>query len=197
MRRFYMVPVEEGTVPNQFGPKYFRWRFDPDPPGIACRWNMMRYGAEFVALLLAHDIDQPDHDRLAASPDVYAFPENLDNPVDDQDVRQFLTRIKIPQGWLEFDVTWHDLIRQIAAIIQLNQRYRGVVAHHTGSPWSSMARADMRTAASAQGQAWLSEALTAFNVDVVRMASNDMPSLVRAAKEYWRDRPFLMGGVRF
>lgn len=195
MKRFYLLPVEEGSVANQFGPKYFDWRFDPDPPGLGCQWNMMRYGGELLALLLAQGITQEEHDALVLNSDVYAFPEDLDQPIDDPGLRQALAWFKIPIGWVDRDGTWHELLRQIASIIQLNQRYRGIYARATNSPWGSMAGNSMRSA-NVNHKVWLAESFRSFNVVNALAADADITPNVRAVRHYWR-KGFVMGGHRF
>ena len=55
--RFYILPIKR--VGTTRGPKYFSWRYDPDPPGITCPWSMKDYGA-IDECVIAADI-QPGH----------------------------------------------------------------------------------------------------------------------------------------
>jgi hypothetical protein len=54
-KRFYVLPIEQ--VGNRRGPKYLKWRYDPDPPGLDVIWNMMDYGLLPTALVV---VDAPD-----------------------------------------------------------------------------------------------------------------------------------------
>ena len=106
----YLVPVEvNGT--NR-GPKYFRWFHDPDPPALVdCAWSMMDYGFTNQALLIAKDIDLLEAAALEANADVFAFPDNLAGPVD-QDVQAYFETINLPTDWLTPATTWLELLRQ-------------------------------------------------------------------------------------
>jgi len=195
-----MVPVEEGTVANQFGPKYFRWRFDPDPPGIT-NWNMMRMGNLPHALLVAHDISQADHDALVLNADVYAFPENLDQPIADPTIDAFFEGLHLPTDWFTPSTTYRELLRSVAGMIQFNQRYKGIAAEATGELHSLFDNAGLDTRLremTAQQEEWFYRAVESFGFNRSIVNRNmQLRQLVRQGASYWDDRTFVMGGFEF
>src|SRR3990167_4693881 len=136
VNRFYLLPIENSLDGTGRGPKYFSWRMDPDPPGIAGSWGMMDYGFVPYALLVAKDISQANHDALILNSDVYAFPINLDTPVSDPIIDTFFENINLPTDWLTPATTYRELMRQTAGMFQFNQRYGGGAAGPTGGGYS-------------------------------------------------------------
>jgi hypothetical protein len=83
--RLYLVPVERvGSPPNYdaSGPKYFAWRYDPDPPGITVAGTLgyQFYGFHPWVLVVAGGISDVDHNFLSTQSDVYVYPEITPGP---------------------------------------------------------------------------------------------------------------------
>ena len=196
MQRFYLVPIEQ--IGNSRGPQYFRWRFNPS--GIDCRWAMMDYGFVPSGLVLALDITQTDHDALILNSDVFAFPESLAGPVD-QDVQTFFEGIHVPTDWLTPATTWIELMRQLAGMFQFNQRYGGIAAEATGELHSIFDSATLDTRLrqmTDDEQGWFLATVESFGFDPGLVSDNArLRQLVRMAGDYWEDQPFMMGGVEF
>ena len=99
MIRFYILPIEQVDLNGpKRGPKYFAWKFDPDPPGLAARWGLMDYGL-IDACLVAADVTQEEHDQLASEVDVAAAPLNLDQNISEiaiPQVQAVLEALRIP-----------------------------------------------------------------------------------------------------
>jgi len=205
MQKFYLLPIEvvsTGPESQARGPKYFgNWRYDPNPPGIICQWSMMDYGFVDSALLLAKDITQVDHDALILNADVYAFPDNLDTPVSDPNIDTFFEAIYLPTDWLTPSTTYRELLRQVAGMMQFNQRYAGIYAERYGGWHSIFDTTTLQTRLNqmtAQEQEVFLAAVVSFgyNPDLVPLNAR-LRQLIKSAGNYWVDQPFYIGGVEF
>jgi hypothetical protein len=126
MNRFYILPIE--TVGAHRGPKYFTWRYDPDPPGINCPWGLMDYGL-IDACLVAADISQEQHESLAANLDVAAPPQNIDQAISEiaiPQVKAVLEELRIPADWVDSTCTYRQVLRMIAGLFLFAQRHYGM-----------------------------------------------------------------------
>lgn len=205
MIKLYLLPIEEVPDPGSgkpiFGPKYFDWPFDPDPPGIDSRVALMDYGFMPYALVLAKNITQVDHDALILNADVFDFPDNLDGPVNDPDVDTFFEGINLPTDWLTPATSWRELLRQTAGMFQFNQRYGGIAAHETGELHSIFDNADLSTRLrqmTVQEQSWFLATVDSFGFDSSQINDNNrLRLLVKQAGSYWEGQPFRMGGFEF
>jgi hypothetical protein len=125
--RFYVLPVENGVQGTHgifSGPKYFTWRYDPDPPGIDCFWARKDYGAA-PACLLAADIAAQDHDTLSTLRDVYAFGLVLDQPLpaaERHKLVKVLARLRVPAYWVAEAATVRDAVRTLAAMFLYTEK---------------------------------------------------------------------------
>ena len=125
--RFYILPIE--VVENRRGPKYFKWRFDPDPPGIDCPWSMKDYGSIDQAVLVA-DIAAADHAALVLNADVMALPLNLDSNMNAGAVntaKTFLEAAGVPAGWVNAGVTYRSVLRTVTALFLFMQRVTAIL----------------------------------------------------------------------
>ena len=204
MQRFYLVPIEIvdwGDGSEARGPKYFAWRFDPDPPGIEGHISMMDYGFVPYALILAHEITQTDHDALILNSDVYSFPDDLDQPVTDPDIDTFFETINIPTDWLTPSTSYRELMRQTAGMFQFNQRYAGIYFERYGGRHSIFDTATLDTRLSQmtdQEQEIFLATAEAFGFDPGQINDNNqLRLLLRQAGDYWVGQTFVMGGVEF
>jgi hypothetical protein len=193
----YLVPilVLAGThrVPAYFHNKY-------DPSGIQCDWSMMDYGFTNFALLVAKDISQEDQDFLALQSDVFRFPAALTGPVD-QEVQPFFEAVHLPTDWMTPATTWIELLRQVAGMMQFNQRYGGIAARESGEIRSIFDTATLDTRLRQMGadeQAWFLEAVETYGYDSSQINDNNqLRLLVRQAGDFWAGRPFYLGGIEF
>ena len=205
MIKLYLLPIEEVPDPGSGklnrGPKYFRWDFDPDPPGIDSRYALMDYGFTPYALVLGKNITQVDHDVLILTADVFAFPDDLDGPVNDPGVDTFFEGINLPTDWLTPATSWRELLRQTAGMFQFNQRYGGIAAHETGELHSMFDNADLGTRLrqmTAQEQSWFMATVDSFGYDSSQINDNSqLRLLVKQAGSYWEGQSFKMGGFEF
>lgn len=79
--RLYLVPAEHSLSPDAYGPKYFSWQFDIDPPGIdAVKKQYQHYGFHPYVLVMAQGISDADHAFVSAQPDVYTYPDLTPGP---------------------------------------------------------------------------------------------------------------------
>ena len=194
--KFYLIPIESVTVgeTTMRGPKYFKW--GGNPAGITCRWSMMDYGFVPSALLLAHDISDIDHAALILNADVFAFPDNLDAPVVPNSVTTFFAAINLPTDWLVSSTTYRELLRQVAGMMQFNQRYGGISGGH--SIFENATLSTRLRQMTVQEQAWFLATVDSFGYDSSTISTNSQLSLlVKQAANYWSGQSFIMGGIVF
>ena len=203
MNRLYLIPIEsyinDGIILR--GPKYFSWRYDPDPPALVdCLHSMMDYGFTDFGLILAKDITQINHDALVLNADVFSFPENLDLQVS-QDIQPFFEAIHLPTDWVTPATTYLELLRQTAGMFQFNQRYGGIAANDTGEIHSIFDTAALETRLrkmTIQEQACFLATVDSFGYDSALVSTNaKLRLLVKQAGSYWDTRPFYLGGLKF
>lgn len=133
MIRFYLLPIERNATGNARGPKYFAWRLDPDPPGLASRWSMKDYGSIDMCTL-AVDITTTDHDALVLNADVYAFPENLDVTMtlaNRQALNTYLEAHGLPGDWLAAGVTFRGALKTVTGMMLYMQRVLAIIGYPT------------------------------------------------------------------
>ena len=204
MLKLYLVPIEivsTGANTEARGPKYLVWKYDPDPPGIACNFGMMMYGFTPYALVAALDITQIDHDALILHSDVFAFPDNLDASVSDPNIDTFFETIHVPTDWLTPSTSYRELLRQTAGMIQFNQRYGGIYGERYGG-WHSLfdtATLDTRLSqlATQEREIFLAT-VQSFGYDPSLIPTNArLRQLVKQAGSYWEGQPFYIGGYKF
>jgi hypothetical protein len=128
--RWYVFPVEEivqgGTTYR--GPKYLKWRMNPT--GIDARWSMVDYGLMPTALLVG-DVTAAQHTQAATQPDIVVIPENIDNAIGSialPIVVSELEALHIPANWVTTTHTYREVMRRMAHLFQLAQRYHGRTA---------------------------------------------------------------------
>lgn len=192
--RFYLVPIEEvsrgpGTAR---GPKYFAWRFDPDPPALVAgvQWAMRDYGLEPTALLAA-DVDAAQHTLLTSQADVTAVPANLDAQLGANlaTVQAALENLHIPGDVLTASNTYRQVLRGTMAIFSLAQRFNGklgnagrlfpagITLSTVYSDLSANVRQNLQDAASELGYDYSGITLASTVRDVLKkIASQQAPS---------------------
>jgi hypothetical protein len=157
---------------------------------------MMDYGFMPSALLLARDISEADHASLILNADVYAFPDNLDSPVSDARVSTFFEAIRLPTDWLTPSTTYRELLRQVAGMMQFNQRYGGISGGH--SIFENATLSTRLRQMTTQERAWFLATVESFGYDPAIVNTNSqLRLLVRQAGNYWQGIPFYMGGLEF
>lgn len=133
MIRFYLLPIERNAAGTSRGPKYFAWRYDPDPPGLSSQWSMKDYGSIDMAILAA-DITQADHDALILNADVYAFPADLSASMtltNRQAMNTYLEAHALPGDWLSPTDTFKSAARTITGMMLYNQRVCAILGYPT------------------------------------------------------------------
>lgn len=197
----YLLPIEHSSDGLGRGPKYFAWRGDPDPPGLAYVWSMMDYGFVDAALLVAFDVTPVDHAMLIAHADVFAFPANLDNPVAAGEVNTFFEGINLPTDWLTPSTSYRELLRQVAGMMQFNQRYSGIYNERYGGLHSVFDTATLQTRLNqmtAQEQEIFLATVASFGFNPGQVPANArLRQLVKQAGDYWVGQIFILGGFEF
>lgn len=119
MKRWYLVPVEEG--PDWREVKYFKTRYGSGT--IICKMWIRDYGRMNLALVLA-DVTDGQHTELMGYLDVVAFPANIDQQIDTalDTAIAILESLNIPAGWLTADMTYRQALRGLFRLFKLAGR---------------------------------------------------------------------------
>ena len=131
MVRVYILPVDYQIVNGGVyrGPKYFKWRFNPD--GLDVRWSMRDYGGlGETTMIVAADVTQEQHDYLSVQPGVYAIPETLDVTLSPAEISAFTDALEtayIPADWLLPNMTWRECLRTILGMFATAGKYAVIV----------------------------------------------------------------------
>lgn len=193
--KIYLIPIEQ--VGNARGPEYFVWRFDANPLSINCRWNMMDYGFINVGLIVAHDITPADHAALILNSDVYAFPDNLDQPINDKAVIDvFFEGINLPTDWTTPSTTYRELLRKTAGLMQFNQRYSGISGGQSIFGNGITLESNYNDL-SAQQKTWFNSTLVSFGWLGGVQGNPKLRALAKQASDLWGNAPFILGGFEF
>lgn len=121
--RAYLVPMEiDESIPARprRRPKYFA---DGTFEGIG--WSANDYGFEPWVLVLA-DLTDKQIAILIVNTDVYAFPESLDDKLQEKDLatlQGFLENAKIPAEWIATSHSWREILRSILQIFSVGSRF--------------------------------------------------------------------------
>ena len=122
MIRFYLLPIERFGMYS--GPKYFTWRYDPDPPGIDALWSLKSYGVLDMGLLCG-DVMPEQNGWLVTNYDIFGFPPGLDDrlfPVEQKRLLRICKKGLIPTTWLEGELTIKIILRTLAAIFDYTEK---------------------------------------------------------------------------
>lgn len=193
----YFIPVEQ--IGKNRGPMYFAWHA-PGTVGtgtITCTWNMMDYGLINVALLATPDITPADDAFLRAQAGVYAFPDNLDQAISDKAaLTAILEPAKIPTDWVTASTTYRQLLRQMAGLIQFNQRFRGISGG--ASIFDNGVTLDSNyNSLDAQHKTWFVATLQSFGFGSGVQGNPKLRSLAKQAGDLWGAAPFFLGNYTF
>ncbi len=193
--RLYILPIEQ--VGSQRGPKYFRWRYDPDPPGIACAWAMMDYGFLPYALLYAIDIQPIDDTFISSQADVYAWPLDLSPSISDRSrIDTFFEGIGVPTDWLTASNTYLQFLRQMAGLFQFNQRY-GTISGGQSLLGNGITLETRWGSLTDQQQDWFNQTVTSFGYTYTVSGNPKLRTLAKQAGDLWGSQPFYLGGIQF
>lgn len=122
MIRFYLVPtVTLDSPPGAIVPKYF------DDGTLTVPWVSMDYPSEATMLVRA-DVTPEQHTTLAAQTDVLAVPSpitTLVSAVALSRVQSVLEGANLPAGWVTTSHSYRDVLRAVARVMLLLQRYHG------------------------------------------------------------------------
>lgn len=128
-KRLFLVPAEQVTQPSGIvarGPKYFRWRFDPDPPAVAQGDNaFFDFGAD-PTFLVASDVTPAELTALQALADVTVIPANLDSQLGANlaTVQGKLEALGLPANTITATNTYRQVLRGLVAIFAVAQRFQ-------------------------------------------------------------------------
>lgn len=121
--RVYFVPVigDGLTIATPRRPKYISGV-------IAGAFQCMDYGNE-PTMLVAAEVTNAEHTAIAANPDVVVVPANLNNTigVNLAAVQAALDSLNIPADWITSGMTYRTVLKWIALLFLLCQRFQGLV----------------------------------------------------------------------
>ena len=123
--RYYILPMIQ-VGPFRI-PKYFAHARSGTTGVTAASLSMIDYELMPVGIVAA-DVTNPQHNSIAANPDVRAVPANIDNTVgagNVVDVRAFLEGLSIPGNWVTGGDTWRQVLRGTAGFFMFAQRVYG------------------------------------------------------------------------
>lgn len=118
--RFYLVPSDV-KADGGIKPKYF------DDVVAVSMWQAMYYGF-MPACIVRADVTAQQHTDLTANADVLAAPANIDNNLTSgavTTVQNALETLKIPSGWVDTSFTYRQVLRIVAKVFQVSQRFEG------------------------------------------------------------------------
>lgn len=136
MNNFALIPSVTILLDPDAGttstfPKYWRWMRNPDS-GYVFRISCARYGRQSIWLVRVMDISDADWAALSAMADVYPFPPDasLDNPITDgATIDTFFEGFNIPTDWLTPSTTYRELLRSLAHMASILQRFFGIAGY--------------------------------------------------------------------
>ena len=190
--RFYVVPIIGTGSDHTDGrrPKYF------DTLGAA--WSAMDYGAEPVMLVRA-EVTAAQDASLTANADVFALPVNLDANLTGAEVtsvRTVLEALNIPaSNWVTTAVTWRQLVRTVAQMMQFLQRLNAVQGNTRlfGGTITLTTRWNQLNAAQ---QSALRQTASSMGFPTTALAgSSNFRAMLKAMADQWGNRPVVMGGI--
>ena len=191
MIRYYVLPTESVGIFS--GPKYFHWRYDPDPPGIDCFWARKDYRAA-PACILAADIAQPDHEKLRTLRDVSALPYGLDGNMPGADrhkLAKVLEKSLVPRYWLAGAITAREAIRTITCMFL----YMDELVKLGGSPFEWPVSLETRWyELSAQQKDWIKQACrkNGYTFDFVTV-NTQLQAILKGMADQWGKKPIRFG----
>lgn len=150
--RWFLVPMSRGTGTRD-------WRFpslfatDSGPPLVDTSWAAMDMPAD-DSFVLVHcpDISGGDVSAIRRKPGVFAFPADLQQPIDDKRMGLMSEAIGDKLGpWLPTPATWSEILDEIMARLYAIQAHSGRNKTPDGrpgvvSPGTRLALVDSRAA---------------------------------------------------
>lgn len=190
--RFYILPIERNG--NTRGPKYFAWRYDPDPPGLADAWSILDYGLIDMGVLVS-DITDTDHTFLAAQADVFSFPVDLDvtmTAAERSTLSTYLEAHGVPGDWVSAQDTWRTALRTVSGMFLYMQRLTAL-AGSSPLDWGYNLNTQWRNI-SASHQTEMTDAATSLGYDVSFIRNTtQIRALLKTFSDAWGNQTIYMG----
>lgn len=202
-RRFYLMPALELTLDDDGrsyrGPMYLAWRYNPPTGGqegvLSASWSAKDYGTVNVMLVVA-EVTPEQHAILAERPDVYPFPQDLDQNVPQAALSAlvgFLEAAYIPANWISGSDTWRTVLRIVTAMFLFMQRLSAVSAGTNPLQWGVTMNTQWRSIPTTY-QAWIVEAFSSQGYDPSWIRSNTtIRQILKTAADRWGERPIFFG----
>lgn len=179
--RWYLLPVESPDGLH-WGPKYLKWRFNPDGLDVA-RAQHMRFGKQRV-LLSRVDATDAQHAELAAHADAFQIPSVI-RQADLNRFKRLAEALGIPLDYLSQNSTDVEVVRLLARAAQFYQAVAG-----SGAGEVVAAGESIDDAPSPRLTAVLGRPKYAFLGD-----ASSVRDLVSRAVAAWGNDPLEQGGI--
>lgn len=197
--RFYILPIEvvdRGGGNSARGPKYFPWRFDPDPPAlVTAQYGLMDYGLMPTALVAA-DVTTVQHNLLNAQSDVITVPANIDNAIGGgaiSTVRSRLEALHIPGNTVQAADTYRNALRVVAGVFQFAQRFHGLYNRSIFDEFTGLNTTWSELSTEFQNELLATAESMAINTSGLT-DSTTMRQILKRFADAWEDRTFFIGG---
>jgi|WetSurSiteA1Bulk_404760.scaffolds.fasta_scaffold22749_2 hypothetical protein len=188
-----IVNMSQGTAR---GPKYFRWKLDPDPVNaINVTWSLLDYGMIDYGIIVA-DLTPEQIQYLDGMSDTYVFPSNLDAIMpqgEQQELTNTLEGAYIPAQWLSGQITYREVLRITTGEMLLMQRLTTIVG---SSPltWGITLNTQYRNLTIEQ-QAAILQCYTEKGWNTSSITGNaTMRQILKDASDQWAT-PIYLGGL--
>lgn len=200
MDRLYLVPVETVSQPGGIarGPKYFVWKYDPDPPGIVTnRLSNQYYGGHPWTLTMAQGISQTDHDFLELQSDVYVYPplDQLDVAIPGTDsIDTFYEGLNIPTDWMTASNTYREFLRQTMGMFSFHNKYEAISNGHSLFETHDLSTRyrDFTT----EEQGWFDATLASYGYDPgIINENNTLRQMLKQAGDIFINHPYRLGDI--
>lgn len=178
------------TVEDARRPKYV-----DDDPGI--RWAMMDYGFE-PSCLVAADVDTATDLLLGAQVDVRRIPDDLDQTLGAQQVAvaSALEALNIPSQWLTGSLTYRQVLRIVAGIFALLQRFPAITRNANRLFGGAVTLDTQFNQLSLATRQALRDTATDLKLDTSGFTSTStLHEILRGVGQQYSQRAFVLGGI--
>lgn len=191
--RFYVLPIERDGTGILRWPKYFASRFNGGV-GITADRNLIDYGLIDEGVLVAN-LGDADQAFLAAQPDVFAFPVDLDATMSQSEqitLTNLLETAQVPAQWLSGQQTYRSVLRTLTGMFLYMQRVSAILGVDPttlgvalNTQWRNLPPA-LQTA--------LQQAAVDLGYDFGGVNNNTtLRNVLKAMADQWGTRPIYLG----
>lgn len=201
MDKLFLLPVEDVLGDRTVrGPMYVGgWRGNPPNPTdiIVSRSNAIDYGFVAYMLVALFGMTQEQYDWLVQQPGVYAFHDNLDNPVANDGLDIFLEDLHFPTDWLTPSTSYRELLRNLFWVFQFNVKFGAIFSDTFGglhSVFDNLGLDDTYADFTVEEKTVFDATVAAFGYDPSTILPNQkLRQLLKTAATEFAKRSFPLG----